>query len=177
MSWPSGPGGGSQRTGHKRQTPAHCFARPRGARAARAPSDSRAGLALRHCRPGMRSRMDAGGSEASTTTTPWWLLQRSNVVRSIVGAVTEERRSILRKCSLALVLAHEFQIAVEAEFGIAVNVLAAWSAPAIRFCSVPRTTMGLGHRSRRWNMRGFSANTIVLSNEPTNATVAMRTSD
>ena len=81
------------------------------------------------------------------------LLQRSYVVRSIVGAVTEERRSILRICSLALVLAHEFQIAVVAEFGIAGKTFLRRGLPLqSAFCSVPRTTMGFGHRSRRWNM-------------------------
>src|SRR5207249_1144700 len=54
------------------------------------------------------------------------LLQRSNTVRSIVGAVTGVRRSILRKCSFKLtlgLLAHEFQIAVVGAFGIAAETL------------------------------------------------------
>src|SRR5438874_6490609 len=51
------------------------------------------------------------------------LLQRSNMVRCIVGAVTGVRRSILRKCSLTSVPAHEFKIAVVAEFGIAAETL------------------------------------------------------
>jgi hypothetical protein len=40
------------------------------------------------------------------------LLQISNPVRSVVGAVTEVRRPILRIISLTLVLPDEFQIAV-----------------------------------------------------------------
>ena len=49
-------------------------------------------------------------------------LESGSTVRSIVGAVTAVRRSILGKCSLKLslgLLAHEFQIAVVGALGIA----------------------------------------------------------
>ena len=49
-------------------------------------------------------------------------LESGSTVRSIVGAVTAVRRSILGKCSFKLslgLLAHEFQIAVVGAFGIA----------------------------------------------------------
>lgn len=46
-------------------------------------------------------------------------LQGGILVRSIVGAVTVVRRSILRIGSLASVLAHELEIAVVGAFGIA----------------------------------------------------------
>src|SRR6266478_838123 len=78
------------------------------------------------------------------------LLQRSNTVRSKVCAVTGVRRSILRKCSLTSVLAHEFQIAVVAEFGIAAETLLSCGLTLqSAFDPIPRTTMGFGHRSRK----------------------------
>ena len=65
------------------------------------------------------------------------LLQRI-IIRCIVGAVIEVRRPILRTRSFTLELAHEFQIAVVAAFGIAaLTFLTAWSDLAIRFRSNP----------------------------------------
>ena len=51
------------------------------------------------------------------------LLQRSNSVRSIVGAGTVVRRSILGIISLTLELPNELQIAVIGPFGIAAGTL------------------------------------------------------
>src|ERR671936_2212252 len=80
-------------------------------------------------------------------------LESGSTVRSIVGAVTAVRRSILGICSLKLslgLLAHEFQIAVVGALGIAAETffhrrLALESA----FRLIPRTTIGFGHRSRK----------------------------
>src|SRR5262245_35621964 len=77
------------------------------------------------------------------------LLLRSNIVRSIVGTVTGVRRSILRICSFKStlgLLAHEFQIAVVAEFGIAAETLFLRGlALQSAFGPIMRTAIGLGN--------------------------------
>src|SRR5262245_4549624 len=77
------------------------------------------------------------------------LLQRSNIVRSIVGAVTGVRRSILRICSFKRtlgLLAHEFQIAVVAEFGITAETLFLRGlALQSAFGPIMRTAIGFGN--------------------------------
>ena len=85
------------------------------------------------------------------------LLQRSNTVRSIVGAVTVVRRSILRKCSFKLtlgLLAHEFQIAVVGALGIAAEALLLRGlALQSAFGVIPGSALGFGHWSHRRRIR------------------------
>ena len=79
------------------------------------------------------------------------LLQRI-IFRCIIDAVIGVRRPILRKCSFKStlgLLAHEFQIAVVAEFGIAAEALFLRGlALQSAFGPIMRTTIGFGHRSR-----------------------------
>jgi len=79
------------------------------------------------------------------------LLQRI-INRIVVGAVIQVRRSPLRFRSLTLELSHEFQIAVVAAFGIAAKTLVRCGLTLqSAFGPIPRTTMGFGHRSRKWD--------------------------
>jgi len=88
------------------------------------------------------------------------LLQRI-IIRIIVGAVFEVRWPALRFCAFTLELAHEFQIAVIAVFGIAAETLFRRGLTLqSAFGPIPRTTIGFGHQSRQWertNTRTFIA--------------------
>src|SRR5262245_11822678 len=84
------------------------------------------------------------------------LLLRSNIVRCIIGAVIGVCRSILRKCSLSLVLAYEFEVAVVAACGIATGTLFRCSLTLqSAFSPIPGTTIGLGHWSGPWDRIGI----------------------
>src|SRR5204863_8982650 len=69
------------------------------------------------------------------------------VLRRVVGAVIQERWSILRKCPLALEPADEFQVAVEAAFRLAARTLIRCGLTLqTGFGSIHATACGLGHR-------------------------------
>src|SRR5439155_13784157 len=74
------------------------------------------------------------------------------VLRRIVGAVIQERWSILRKRPLSLELADEFQVAVVATFRLAARTLIRGGLTLQSgFGSIHATTCGLGHRRCPWD--------------------------